>query len=311
MIIALFLLLPAVVASQVSVGNPVLAARIVELFRTVVLEDDSQGAAADAEARRLFASHGLLTIDDVGDEAAYTFVVLLCMEGADRERADVLSKARKAVARHVLAADAAAFCDARRRFDALKTRAARRPPTHPDLRDQLQRMLAVDRDGRQPEHFDATKMQAIDREHAAALDAIVSRYGVPTYAMVGSDGVTAFVTMVQHQPPAIRRKVLPMLKAAVDAGQADPGDYTKVFDRTAHDDGRAQLYGENLECGPGETTLHRGPIDDEARVNARRAAMGLVRLEIYERIVIATSPAMCGARPRSTIQSSRPGPAAG
>jgi hypothetical protein len=112
--------------------------------------------------------------------------------------------------------------------------------------------------------------------------------------MVGSDGVTAFVTMVQHQPPAIRRKVLPMLKAAVDAGQADPGDYTKVFDRTARDEGRAQQYGENLECGPGETALHRAPIYDEAHVNARRAAMGLIRLEIYERIVIAAFPSMCG-----------------
>src|SRR6266508_6635548 len=169
MIIALFLLLPAVVASQVSVGNPVLAARIVELFRTVVVEDDSQGAAADAEVKRLFASHGLLTIDDVGDEAAYTFVMLLCMGGSDRERGDVLSKARKAVARHAQAPDAATFCEARRRFDALKTRAARRPPTHPDLRDQLQRILAVDQEFRQPQHFDATKTQEIDREHAAAL----------------------------------------------------------------------------------------------------------------------------------------------
>jgi hypothetical protein len=219
--------------------------------------------------------------------------MLLCMGGSDRERGDVLSKARKAVARHALAPDAATFCEARRRFDALKTRAARRPPTHPDLRDQLQRMLAVDQEFRQPQHFDATKTPEIDREHAAALDAIVNRYGVPTYAMVGSDGVTAFVTMVQHQPPAIRRKVLPMLKAAVDAGQADPGDYTKVFDRTARDEGRAQQYGENLECGPGETVLHRAPIDDEVHVNARRAAMGLIRLEIYERIVIAASSAMC------------------
>jgi hypothetical protein len=294
MMIALFVLLPAVVAAPVSVTNPVLAARIVELFRTVIVEDDSRGAAVDAEAKRLFASHGLPTIDEVGDEAAYTFVIMLCMEGADRERADVLSKARKAVARHALAADAVTFCAARRRFDALKARAARRRPTHPDLRDQLQRMLARDQEFRQPQHVDAAKMQEIDREHAAALEAIVDRYGIPTYVMVGPEAVTAFVTMVQHQPPAIRRKVLPMLKAAVDAGQADPSDYTKVFDRTARDDGRAQQYGENLECGPGETALHRAPIDDEAHVDARRAAMGLIRLEIYERIVIAALPALCG-----------------
>ena len=137
-------------------------------------------------------------------------------------------------------------------------------------------------------------MLEIDRDHAAALEAIVDRYGVPTYAMVGSEAVTAFVTMVQHQRPALRRKVLPMLKAAVDAGQADPSDYTKVADRTARDEGRAQQYGENLECSPDRPVLHRAPIDDEAHVNTRRAAMGLIRLEIYERIVIAESPALCG-----------------
>ena len=291
--IVLSVLLPALLAAQVSAAEPALAARVAELFRTVVVEDDPLGAPARAEAKRLFETRGLLTIDDVGDEAAYTFVVLLCMEGSDRERADVLSKARKAVARHALAADAATFCDARRRFDGIKMRAARRPPTRPDLRDQLQRMVAEDQEFRQPQRFDAAKMQQIDREHAAALEAIVHRYGVPTYAMVGPEAASAFVVMVQHQPPAFRRKVLPRLKAAVDAGQADPSEYTKVSDRAARDEGRAQQYGENLECSPDRPVLHRAPIDDEAHVNARRAAMGLIRLEIYERIVIAGSPALC------------------
>jgi hypothetical protein len=54
--------------------------------------------------------------------------------------------------------------------------------------------------------------------------------------------------MIQHQSPEFRRKVLPKLKANVDAGQADPGSYAMVFDRSQTDTGKKQMYGENLTC---------------------------------------------------------------
>ena len=100
--------------------------------------------------------------------------------------------------------------------------------------------------------------------------------------------------MVQHQPPAFRRAVLPKLKANVDAGQADSGMYAMVYDRTQRDQGKNQLYGQQLECTAAKT-LDVAPIDDAPRVNTRRAEVGLMRLELYVRFVRLQSPDVCGA----------------
>jgi hypothetical protein len=113
--------------------------------------------------------------------------------------------------------------------------------------------------------------------------------------MVGTEAASSFVTMVQHQPAEFRRKVLPKLKANVDRGQADAGNYAMVYDRSSRDAGRKQLYGENLECSVENPTLHEAPIEDEPHVNMRRARMGLMRIELYARMVLALSPAMCAA----------------
>lgn len=159
------ILLVTLLGLQAQPLDPALAARITELFHTAVTGDDARSDAAHAEARRIFVARGLPTIADVGDEAAYTFVVLGCSRGSDRDRAAVLSKAKQAVACRALSTDAVTFCEV----------------------------------------------------------------------------ASTFVTMVQHQSPEFRRKVLPRLRTNVDAGQADPSDYTRLFDRTARPLGSTPL----------------------------------------------------------------------
>jgi len=100
--------------------------------------------------------------------------------------------------------DAVLYCEARTRQEWVKAQAKRHPPTLPALRDQIQRLYASDQAARQTEGFE--------------------KHGVPTYEMVGVEAASMFVAMVQHQSPALRRRVLPRLKARVDAGQADAGD---------------------------------------------------------------------------------------
>ena len=100
--------------------------------------------------------------------------------------------------------------------------------------------------------------------------------------------------MVQHQPAAFRLAVLPKLKANVDAGQAEPGSYATVYDRSQRDQGKNQLYGQQLECATGKA-LEVAPMDDAATVNVRRAELGLMRLELYAWIVRLNSPDVCGS----------------
>ena len=89
--------------------------------------------------------------------------------------------------------------------------------------------------------------------------------------------------------------MLPKLKANVDAGQADPGSYAMVFDRSQMDAGKKQRYGENLVCDSQHPQLHTGPIEDEDHVNQRRAELGLIRLELYAQLVVRMTPNVCEA----------------
>ncbi len=59
------------------------------------------------------------------------------------------------------------------------------------------------------------------------------------------------------------------------------------------------MYGENLTCDKEHPELHTGPIEDEDHVNQRRAAIGLMRLELYAQLVVAMSPNVCPAAPEA------------
>jgi hypothetical protein len=288
------------IASQAPVRDAALATRVPQLFHTIKTLDDSdpQVRLAQAELRQIFTGRGILTAAEVGDEVAYQFVVLLCSTGPMNARTGALSSARAALATGGIPADAVAYCTARLKQDQLMAQAMRRPPSNPALARTIHDLYARDQAVRQPKDFDAAKMLQTDRELEPPLAAILDRYGVPTYATAGVEAASQFATMIQHQPAAFRRKALPRLKANVDAGQADAALYATVYDRAQRDEGRNQLYGANLECSDASPELHESPIDDEAHVNERRAGLGLMRMELYARLVIEMSPRMCGGQPK-------------
>jgi hypothetical protein len=286
----------AIALPQQPVRDAALAARIPQLFHAITTldADDPQVRAAEAELRQLLTTRGVLTIADVGDEASYEFVLLLCTRGPMNARLRALSSSKAALSTGAVPADAVEFCTARVKQDQLSAQATRRPPSNPALAETIRGLFARDQAVRQPQGFDPAKMVATDRELEAPLAAMLDRHGVPTYSMVGLEAASQFVTMIQHQPPAFRQRVLPKLKANVDAGQADAGSYAVVYDRAQRDDGRNQLYGSNLECSDANPEPHESPMDDEAHVNERRARMGLMRIELYARLVVEMSPRMCG-----------------
>ena len=275
-----------------------LAARIQQLLHIVLTtNDEKQKAAAEAEAEKIFMEHGIPAIASVGDEASYEFVFLTCSFGPPKLQKQVLQRAREGASKHEVPADAASYCAAHLRREAIKTAAEKHPPTHPALREQIEELMKADQAVREKNKFDIQKMAQADREHRSALYAIFEKYGVPAYRMVDPRAASDFVTMVQHQSPDFRVKVLPKLKANVEAGQADPRSYAMMFDRSRSDMGKKQVYGENLVCDSNHPKLHRGPIEDADNVNRRRAAIGLMRLELYTQLVIEMSPNLCPAAP--------------
>jgi hypothetical protein len=269
-----------------------LAADIKQLTHKVLTADEYDAADA-AKVKAILAQHGLPTIREVGDEAAYDFILLLTSDGVLQElQAEALPKIKAAVAQHELPPDAGVFYEARVRSEKAKAAALKRAPENPALRDQIERLVKVDQEVRQQKGFDVAKMNATDAANAPLLQDILNKYGVPSYAMVGPQATGDFVLMIQHQPPQFREQVLPKLKALVSAGQADPGSYALVYDLSQRDAGKKQLYGERLECKAGET-MHEAPIEDEPHVNQRRAELGLMRVELYASLVAEMMPQFC------------------
>jgi hypothetical protein len=228
----------------------------------------------------------------VGDTAAYGFVLVNMLGQSRAFQAGFVDKVRDAANRHELPEDAIAFAEARLLQTATAERYEARQPSLPAVRDQISRLNDDDQAVRQKAGFDRERMQAVDRRTAGPLRAILDRYGVPTYDMVGVEAAKDFLVMVQHQPAEFRRAVLSKVKANVDAGQTDPGMYAMAYDRTQRDQGKNQLYGEQLECASG-TALEVAPIDDAANVNLRRAGLGLIRVELQAMLVRRLSPDMC------------------
>jgi hypothetical protein len=271
-----------------------LASRIDHLVETFLTSDDeTKEASTLADARAIFEHEGVPTRAKVGDAAAYGFVLMNMLGQPPVFRMQFTASLREAATRHELPEDAVVFAEARVLQTAIEERYKAQTPSAPALRDQISRLIKDDQAVRERAGFDIKKMEEADRRTGGPLKALFDRHGVPTFDMVGIQAAKDFVVMVQHQSPDFRTAVLPKLKANVDAGQAEPGMYAMVYDRTQRDQGRNQLYGEALECASGKP-LVEAPTDDEANVNIRRATMGLMRVELYARLVRLSSPDVCG-----------------
>lgn len=280
-----------VAPSQTTSDDITLKARLEQLVEKFLTSADD--GPVMSEARAIYEQEGIPTVASVGDSAAYGFILINMLGQPVDLRRQFQDELQTMAGRGVLPADAFAFAHARRRMTEIESRYKTHTSSHPELRDRITALLKNDQAVRQKDDFDPKKLQQTDRRTAGPLTEIFEQYGVPTFDAVGVQAANDFIVMVQHQPPAFRAAVLPKLKTNVDTGQADPASYAMVYDATLRDEGKNQLYGQRLECTAGRV-LEVAPLDDPANVNARRAEMGLMRLELYVRLVRQQSPDLCG-----------------
>ena len=281
-------MLALVVAALVTVpqngSNPELASRIRHLVDVAFA--NGEGAGSAAEVRGIFAEHGLPTIALVGADAAEEFVVLSAHEQPLEFTDEVLAAAERdadAVPPHVIQ-----FL--RARIKQKRVEIALRPPfPNAALAARLQTLYVADQEVRSADRFDAAKRMETDARTGRDVRAIFQEVGVPTRSTVGPEAARQFVIMVQHQPPELRRAVLPKLRENVDRGEADPGDFAMMFDRAQVDDGKMQRYGANFACQP-DGTLGPSPIDDAEHVDVRRAELGLLPMRLYARLLRQSMP---------------------
>jgi hypothetical protein len=124
------------------------------------------------------------------------------------------------------------------------------------------------------------KMNEVDKKHRLRLKEIVKKYGWPGKSLVGKDGAHAAWLLAQHSERdlAFQKRCLKLMKAA-PKGEVEGQDIAYLTDCLLIAQKKKQLYGTQLQVTGG--TFKPRPIEDEANVDRRRAAMGMSSLAEY------------------------------
>ena len=177
-------------------------------------------------------------------------------------------------------------------------RAQARPTAIADstLRAELLRRVAADqaareqvtalmRRGAAPDSAVMHRVMAVDSVNRTWLAGVIARRGWPGRSMVGADGAEAAFLLVQHADAdtALQVRALPLLERAYKAGEASGQDVALLTDRVATARKEPQVYGTQASIEGGHVIFK--PIADSAQVDARRAAMGLMPLSEYKRML--------------------------
>lgn len=172
-----------------------------------------------------------------------------------------------------------------------------KPPTtapvqEPRLREELLAMLVQDQavrtgvappgDSRTPDEL-AADWDETDRRNSARMAEVLTEHGWPGWRLVGSDGAFAAWVLVQHADldVPLQERGLALMTKAVEAGDADPSDHAYLVDRVRVAKGQPQVYGTQWGSDDAGNPAPRTPIEDEAQVDVRRAAVGLKTLDEY------------------------------
>lgn len=171
--------------------------------------------------------------------------------------------------------------------------AAEAAPSQPELRKELLAMRDRDVDARnaaaasarenggRPDNELVLQIFATDHENLIRYKEIIDGNGFPTVAQVGRDGVAAAFLLAQHADSdrALQAKVLKQAQPLAAKGEIAPQDLAQLTDRVRIGEGRPQVYGSQFRAVDGIN--HPQPIEDAAKVDARRAKAGLLPLRDY------------------------------
>ena len=129
------------------------------------------------------------------------------------------------------------------------------------------------------------EMIRVDSLNLVRLEQVVAENGWPRISQVGRPAAQGAFLIVQHAPLEAQERYLPMLRAAVEAGEGIPSNLAYLTDRIRVRKGEPQVYGMQVERDPETGALGFGAIEDESGVDARRAAVGLGPIAEYARMI--------------------------
>jgi len=99
--------------------------------------------------------------------------------------------------------------------------------------------------------------------------------------VIGKNGNLTLFLVIQHAPIEVQDKYLPMMREAVAKGNANAGSLALLEDRVSLRKGGKQIYGSQVSRNPETEDHYVLPLEDPDNVDARRAEVGLGKLQDY------------------------------
>ncbi len=138
----------------------------------------------------------------------------------------------------------------------------------------------VDKD--QTKKSDREKLHKLYQEHTAKLCEILKVHGWPTSDLVDGEGVfAAFQILKNGGTYELQRDLLPLIVAVIKKDPSQKSEFAGLYDRLRVSAGMKQLFGTQAVSLGGFLILY--PVEDQAKLDARRAEYGLPSIDLYIR----------------------------
>ena len=165
------------------------------------------------------------------------------------------------------------------------------PPSKPDkkLKEELLKMANKQRelllqvvDNDQTKKSDREKLHKLYQEHTEKLCEILKLHGWPTSALVDREGVVAAFQLLKNGGTyELQRDLLPLIVAVIKKDPSQKSEFAGLYDRLRVSAGMKQLFGTQAVSLGGFLILY--PVEDQAKLDARRTEYGLPSIDLYIR----------------------------
>ncbi|RBL89296.1 hypothetical protein DF182_22505 [Chitinophaga flava] len=125
------------------------------------------------------------------------------------------------------------------------------------------------------------KMTVADSINLIKISSILDHYGWLGPAAIGSQGNATLFMVIQHSDIKAQEKYLPMMRDAVQKGNAKARSLALLEDRVALHHGQRQLYGSQVIWNMKTNKYQLAPLEDPDNVDTRRLTAGLPPLKEY------------------------------
>lgn len=148
-------------------------------------------------------------------------------------------------------------------------------------RQQIQ--LIVDEHGRDSKEMRShwKKIRQTDQSNLRVVEEILDKHGWLSSDQVGRRANSTLFLVIQHADQRTQEKYLPLMREAVNQGNAQGQSLALLEDRVALGKGELQIYGSQIGTDQKTGNMYVLPLVNPETVNERRAEVGLGPIEDY------------------------------